>query len=86
MPLVAVAGFGDFSTEPRVGVVNSTTYNPSVSMIKILNRHTVKFGYEHRRYYDNFINARRRKLLSFNKTRSIGIQLTTDGLIRPSRT
>ncbi len=40
-----------------LAVTNSTTYNAAVSMVKILNRHTVKFGYEHRRYYDNFYNS-----------------------------
>jgi len=38
-------------------LLNSTTYDASLGMTKILNRHTVKFGYEHRRYYDNFYNS-----------------------------
>jgi hypothetical protein len=33
---------------------NLTTYDAGVSMTKILNHHTLKFGYEHRRYYDNY--------------------------------
>lgn len=38
-------------------ITNSTTYEVSISMTKVLNRHTLKFGYEHRRYYDNFYNS-----------------------------
>jgi hypothetical protein len=33
---------------------NLTTYDAGVSITKILNHHTLKFGYEHRRYYDNY--------------------------------
>jgi hypothetical protein len=33
---------------------NLTTYDAGVSLTKILNNHTLKFGYEHRRYYDNY--------------------------------
>jgi hypothetical protein len=36
---------------------NSTTYNFASSVTKVLNRHTIKFGAETRRYYDNFYNA-----------------------------
>lgn len=35
---------------------NSTTYNASASLSKILTKHTLKFGFETRRYYDNFIS------------------------------
>lgn len=38
-------------------VTASTTYNAGGSMTKILGRHTLKIGYEHRRFYDNFWNA-----------------------------
>jgi hypothetical protein len=34
--------------------LNSTNFTYSVALTKILNRHTMKFGYEARRYYDNF--------------------------------
>ncbi len=37
------------------GVTNSTAYQADLSVSKILQRHTLKFGYEHRRYYDNFL-------------------------------
>ena len=36
---------------------NLTTYDTGVSITKILNHHTLKFGYEHRRYYDNYSSA-----------------------------
>jgi len=37
--------------------IANTTYQAGVSMTKILNRHTLKFGYEHRRYYDNYFTS-----------------------------
>lgn len=43
-----------YTQAPSGQRANSTTFQTAASMIKILNRHTVKFGYEHRRYYDNF--------------------------------
>ncbi len=33
---------------------NLSTYNANASMIKIMGKHTAKFGYEQRRYYDSF--------------------------------
>lgn len=66
VPTIQMAGPTEFSNQPRVSVANSTTFNPSVSMIKILDRHTVKFGYEHRRYYDNF-SATGEKIFSFQQ-------------------
>ena len=50
-------GGTNITDNAALSVTNSTTYNVAVSMVKILNRHTVKFGYEHRRYYDNFYSA-----------------------------
>jgi len=51
---------GDMNTtisdSAGLNVANSTTYNTALSMTKILANHTLKFGYEHRRYYDNFIS------------------------------
>lgn len=38
-------------------VTNSTTYNANVSMVKILDKHMLRFGYEQRRYFDNFTNG-----------------------------
>ena len=37
-------------------VTNSTTYNFAGAATKMYSRHVVKFGVEHRRYYDNFYN------------------------------
>ena len=36
---------------------NSTTAQYSATLTKILGRHSIKFGYEGRRYYDNFYNS-----------------------------
>ena len=38
-------------------IVNSTSYNFGGSVTKVLSNHTLKFGGESRRYYDNFTNA-----------------------------
>lgn len=43
-----------FAQSPNVNKENLTTFQTAASMIKVLNRHTIKFGYEHRRYYDNY--------------------------------
>jgi hypothetical protein len=46
-----------YADSPGLAKSHSTTFNPSVSMVKILTKHTLKFGYEHRRYYDNYFNT-----------------------------
>ena len=38
-------------------VANSTSYNFALTTTKVFAKHVVKFGGEHRRYYDNFLNA-----------------------------
>jgi hypothetical protein len=40
-----------------LSIMNSTTYNAAGTVTKILAHHTLKFGGEHRRYYDNFLNS-----------------------------
>ena len=57
LPWIGTTAFTDFSGSPSTSVTNSTTYNAGASLVKILNRHTVKFGYEHRRYYDNYLTS-----------------------------
>jgi hypothetical protein len=47
----------DYGQAGASSVTNSTSYNFAASVTKILNHHTLKFGGEHRRYYDNFLNA-----------------------------
>lgn len=42
---------------PGIVSLNTTNFSYSTSLTKILNRHTFKFGYEGRRYYDNFTQA-----------------------------
>jgi hypothetical protein len=38
---------------PHSSIAEYTTYNPAVTLTKILSKHTLKFGVETRRYYDN---------------------------------
>jgi len=57
MPGISIVGIGEVAD--AWGAIserskNLTAYNASASMVKILGKHTAKFGYEHRRYYDNF--------------------------------
>jgi hypothetical protein len=49
-PTTVIADSGFSST------MNSTSYNANASLTKILTKHTLKFGFETRRYYDNFIS------------------------------
>lgn len=53
----ASAQNGWYADSPGLAKSHSTTFNPSISMVKILTKHTLKFGYEHRRYYDNYFNT-----------------------------
>lgn len=51
----ASAGVGGYySGTNQANQMNSTTYDFSFTGTKILNRQTLKFGFENRRYYDNF--------------------------------
>jgi hypothetical protein len=59
-PLIRLtAGVGDrfISQAPSESYTASTTYDTSLALTKILTRQTLKFGYQHRRYYDNFNNS-----------------------------
>jgi Carboxypeptidase regulatory-like domain len=40
-----------------LGSSNATTYNANIALVKTLNKHMIKMGYEHRRYYDNVTNG-----------------------------
>ena len=46
-------------------VANSTSYNFAGTVTKILSRHTLKIGGEHRRYYDNFLNPAAANIMNF---------------------
>jgi hypothetical protein len=46
-------------------ILNSTTYNFGSTATKIMAKHTLKFGFEHRRYYDNFINSASSNVMNF---------------------
>jgi hypothetical protein len=52
--IVTFMGYTALSQSSQVSDTAYTTYNAGVALTKVLARHTVKFGYEHRRYYDNF--------------------------------
>jgi Carboxypeptidase regulatory-like domain/TonB-dependent Receptor Plug Domain len=59
IPWVGTTAFNNFADGTRIDTVNSTASTAAASMTKIMNRHTIKFGYEHHRYYDNFLNSAR---------------------------
>ena len=42
---------------PHSDVTSYTNYNTSISLTKLWNKHTIKVGGEHRRYYDNFLES-----------------------------
>jgi TonB dependent receptor len=54
-----------FSNSFLPKVTNSTSYNFAGTATKILTKHTLKFGGEHRRYYDNFLNAGGANIMNF---------------------
>jgi hypothetical protein len=45
---------GNYANSSNSSISVSTTYDFAFTGTKILNRHTIKFGLESRRYYDNF--------------------------------
>ena len=53
-------GTGDTITQIGGGDTNSqweTTYNVAVAVQKLWGKHTFKLGYEHRRYYSNYVSG-----------------------------
>jgi Carboxypeptidase regulatory-like domain len=59
VPWITTTAFNNFADGTNLSILNATAATAAVSMTKILKRHTVKFGYEHHRYYDNFFNGAR---------------------------
>jgi hypothetical protein len=57
IPWTSVPDMSDVIGNGYDGVTNSTSYQGNVSLTKVLAKHTLKFGYEYRRYYDNFSNS-----------------------------
>jgi hypothetical protein len=49
-------------------VTNSSAYNANLSFVKTFAKHMLKFGYEHRRYYDNFTNGSNAYMLTTGRT------------------
>jgi hypothetical protein len=47
---------GYYGNSPTDAITVSTTYDFAFTGTKVLNKHTIKFGVESRRYYDNFLN------------------------------
>jgi hypothetical protein len=42
---------------PHTDAAAYNNFNPAVSLVKVLNKHVLKVGVEHRRYYDNFYES-----------------------------
>jgi hypothetical protein len=57
---------GYYGTSPTDNIQVSTTYDFNFSATKILNRHTLKFGVETRRYYDNYVNFGGTNVMTFD--------------------
>lgn len=51
------SGYQNYAEPPTDSVTVTTTYDFAFTGTKILNRHTLKFGVENRRYYDNFAST-----------------------------
>lgn len=56
-PTVGVSGLSNIVNSANLAVNNATSYNLGIGATKVAGRHTLKFGGEHRRYYDNFFNS-----------------------------
>ncbi len=52
----------------NVNTSNSTVYDAHLALVKTLNRHMLKFGYEHRRYYDNVTKGANAYALATGRT------------------
>ena len=57
LPSIGISGLSNVTSSQTVAVTNSTTYDFGLTATKILGSHTVKFGVQHRRYFDNFFNS-----------------------------
>jgi hypothetical protein len=45
-------------SRPALAITNNTAYDTGLTVSKVMNRHTLRFGFQHRRYFDNW-NAQR---------------------------
>lgn len=57
VPTVRIAGGTNIASSASLAVTNTTTYDTGLGVTKILDRHTLKFGFQHHRYFDNFFNS-----------------------------
>ncbi|MEJ7606543.1 MAG: hypothetical protein WKF37_09800 [Bryobacteraceae bacterium] len=58
-PTVRIAGTGDLLTNASQSITNNTTYDNGLTGTKLVGRHTLRFGGQYRRYYDNVPQRRR---------------------------
>ncbi|MCL4854237.1 MAG: TonB-dependent receptor, partial [Bryobacteraceae bacterium] len=56
LPIIGVS-YADMIQTGTLAITNNTSYDTGLTTTKILNRHTLRFGFQHRRYYDNVWNA-----------------------------
>jgi len=57
LPNIGVSGYSNLASSQSLAITNSTTYDFGITTTKLLGRHTIKTGVQHRRYYDNFFNS-----------------------------
>ncbi|MDZ4796976.1 MAG: TonB-dependent receptor, partial [Bryobacteraceae bacterium] len=56
LPITGVS-YADITQTGGTAVTNNTTYDTGLTMTRILNRHTIRYGVQHRRYFDNLWNS-----------------------------
>ncbi len=59
-------GATDFSQAGLASVTNSTTWDFADTITKVMSSHTLKFGGEMRRYYDNFVDSGSSNIMNFD--------------------
>ncbi len=58
---------GTVLAQPGIAsVTNSTTYNSGATITKVMSAHTLKYGGEMRRYYDNFVDTGSSNVMNFD--------------------
>ncbi len=57
VPLVRTAGTFFITENATQNIRNYTTYDGGFAFTKMTGRHTLKFGFQHTRYFDNFSSA-----------------------------
>jgi hypothetical protein len=57
LPVIEIQNVNQMLMPATPRVFNGSTYNAAVSLAKIVTKHTLRYGYEHRRYYDNYFTG-----------------------------